>query len=277
MHDRPNLERSWESGDDANDDAEETEPDAGEDTDDSDACSYVSYVSEAFSSAGEREAYERYEQRSKERRLIMEKRSEDETFAQLMEHEKKMEANFDKAYPALEDALLKSDKGIPIGPLDCVAGGRIDLYSSEYLTFYASEFHSHQLHLSSWRAPGSSEPNTGQLGGHLNVYPQGYVNFDPFYPPTHASLEPVVIHSVLGQQIEVTFLGKGYLKVTVELDLLLHGKSAPPPATLSSVRQRKMIEFCGIFISHEEWKRGRPTHRTFSPSIGEQMATHGIF
>jgi hypothetical protein len=189
--------------------------------------------------------------------------------AEKFEREKEVEVQ--EAYSALE-AALKTSRTVPIGPID---GGEWDLYSTEYLSHYFDEVHlGKRLRLGKLYdnfgdiIPGAiCEP--GQVSAELHIYPEGHLDIYPFDPPTQASLEPVIVKSWQNHEVELIFLGNAYLKLRVELDVLMKGK----PAQRHN-REPKMIEFSGTWISDEERRRQRQefirSHRP--PSPGDSIA-----
>jgi hypothetical protein len=157
---------------------------------------------------------------------------------------------------------LKKGKSIPIGPIE---GGSWNLYSTEYFSHYFVEVHSGK-----WLSFGelrndlkdalkwACEP--GQIYAQLHIYPDGHLDTYPFDPPLQAALEPIMVKSLLNCDIELIFLGNGYLKLRVGLEVLINEK-----ASLHHIHEPKMIEFSGIWISDEERRRLRASFRAPKP------------
>jgi len=218
-----------EDEDDEDEDDDEEEDEEDEEYDQSDSSSYISDPS----NSGDEDAVAEAKMKSDE-----------------FETRKEMEVQ--EAYSVLE-AALKTGKTVPIGPID---GGRWDLYSTQFLS---DPFDAHSGKSLSFGCfyddlediPGAAcEP--GQLSAELHIYPEGHLDFFPFDPPAHATLEPVILKSWQNHDVELIFLGDGYLKLRIDLDVIM-GKSTPHHIG----EQPKMIEFSGIWTSDEEWRRRR--------------------
>lgn len=97
-----------------------------------------------------------------------------------------------------------------------------------------------------------SEAQYGLVSAELHIYPEGHLDIYPFDPPAHATLEPVIVKTWQNHNVELVFLGDGFLKLRVELDVSLKGWS-----TLHHICKPEMIEFSGIWISDKEWRRQR--------------------
>jgi hypothetical protein len=259
---------------DEDDEDEDGENEDGEDEDDEEEQSDSdSYISDPTSGADEEAVYDRYLQRKaylqrKEDRYLAEAKMKEEEF------ERGKETDVQQAHQTLEAALVVG-KSVPIGPID---GGRWELYSAEYFSHY---FVLEQpTKVLSFQKNGNYDEDMpdficgpGQASGELHIYPEGHLDIYPFTLPTQASLEPVVVRAAgLDQDLEIIFLGDGYLKLKVELDILIKGKSAP-----HAICEPKVIEFFGIWISDEEQRRRLEesfrTHRPSSPknSMAAQM------
>jgi hypothetical protein len=226
----------------------EIEDEDDEDEDDEEEQSHSdSYISDPTSSADEDAVYSRYLQRKEDRYLA-------EAKMKAKEFERGMETNVQQAYRVLE-AALRAGKSVPIGPID---GGRWDLYSAEYFSHYFIEVQVTKVlsfHKNDCYDEAIPEFICGpdQVSGELHIYPEGHLDIYPFVPPTHASLELVVVKAArLDQDLEIIFLSDGYLKLKVKLDVLIKGESAP-----HDICDTKVIEFFGIWISDEEWRRQR--------------------
>ena len=177
-------------------------------------------------------------------------------------YDREQELRVQDAYNDLVMAT-KAGESVPIGP---VGGGRWDLYCAEYLSHYFYEVHLHRRFRAGnadddiWCSATGHEP--GQFRASLNIYPEGHFEFTPFDLPDHASLEPVMLTGAFDDdhRAEVVFLGDRYIKLKVELNVLLEGKSTPrhlgPP---------KMVEFSGIWCSDKEFKRKRAEDRLRHP------------
>jgi hypothetical protein len=255
--------------DDGQDDPETTT----EDENASEHGSNSSYISDPRDSDDDSEAaYDRYlqrQQRQEDRYLAKEIEKQEES-------DRQKEAEVQKAYTALDEATRTGER-IPIGPLR--DEGFWDLYSSEYHSHYFEE-------VNLWKRisfgniyddiPGFTACGPGEIAAELHIYPEAHLDFEPFTKPAYASLEPVTIQAVQGAEVDVTFLGNGYLKLRVDLDVLL-GKGKPMGARAESSDYRKnsgTVEFVGIWKSIEQWKRERDEWRrpTEPPSPKDSMA-----
>ena len=229
----------------------------------SDSSSYISST-ENEGSENEGAACRRYEQRAQARRDAKDR-------AQAQAYDKDQEIKVQKAQSDLEAALKKDPKpkSIPIGP---VIGGRWNLHSAVYINhFYVLEKSSSHIRFGEFDhdllEDLCDEPSVvckpDEISGELNVYPRGHFEVFPSKWPKHASLDPITIRTDEGHEMEVVFLGNGFLKLKVELDLLLKGESTGS----------QMIEFSGIFDSDKERKRRREEWYRAQVSPRESMAS----
>lgn len=180
--------------------------------------------------------------------------------------ERGRESQVQKAYLALE-AACKLDETIPIVQLK---EGRWELHSSEYLAYYFEEVHRHYLFTSKchFDSEGNEqECGPGQISAELTIYPEGFLSLYPIILPSQATLEPVTVKSSESDQtFEIIFLGGKYIKLKVELKVLMGTRRSQ-----GSSYNSKMIEFSGIWISNEE--RGRQQKQETPPSPKQSMAS----
>lgn len=171
---------------------------------------------------------------------------------EMKEFEREKEIEVQKAYSALE-AAYKLNEIIPIGLL---TEGRWELYSSEYFSHYFDEAHSGKYLFSNkfhYDSEGNKqECGPGQISAELNIYPEGHLSIYPIHLPSQAAFEPVTIKSNEHQTLEIIFLGERYIKLKVELEVLM-GKQRLQGTSYNP----EMIEFSGIWISHEEQRKQR--------------------
>jgi hypothetical protein len=249
----PGTDASEEDGGTVQDEVTEQEQSTedestGEDTSDSE--SYISDASNSF------DAYfasvrrdERRDERSSERYMAEEKKKTEE-------YEREKETEFWKAALQLE-AKLKAGKPVPLGPL---SGGIFDLYCSEYFAHYYREVHAgKRMYFEKPHYPEDYPEELicgpDQVSGELHIYPEGHLDIFAFTPPSHASLEPITLKSYNNVCVDVIFLGNGYLKLMVELSVVMKGKPAMP--TGQREESPPVLEFWGIWISDEERIRER--------------------
>ena len=123
------------------------------------------------------------------------------------EFERGKETDVEQAYQDLETGL-KAGKSFPIGPID---GGRWDLYSAEYFSHYFVQDNPSKVlsfHKTDYYDEAIPEYICGpdQVCGELPIYPKGHLDIYPFIPPTHVSLESVVVKAAgLDQDLEICF------------------------------------------------------------------------
>jgi hypothetical protein len=249
----------------------------GDDIDDDDEYSHSdpeSYISSPRHS-GDEGAVERYEQRRYDRQAAAQK-------AEAVAYDRKQEAEIAAAYCAREAALLAGES-IPVG-CSLYEGGRFELFCADYYSHYYADVHvGKYLFLSQCRAgdqhdymPGV-ERAPGQICGQLSVYPEGHFSIDPFYGPVYASAKPVVGKEAQQPVVNLFFFGSGYLKLSVELALLLRGKSSDSGAAGDESGESEMIVFWGKWVSDEERRRRRLEASKRSPppspkwSVAESM------
>jgi hypothetical protein len=166
------------------------------------------------------------------------------------------------------EAELRNGNSVPIGPLE---GGSFELYSTEYMSHYFVEVHlGKRIHFGHRQYDEIPEMTCrpGPVHAEIHIYPEGHLDIYPFDPPLHASLTPIIVESMQDCDVELVFLGHGYLKVRIELDALLKG-----PSATQRVYEPKMIEFSGIYISDEEWKRQRQESYRPPPSPRDSFAS----
>ncbi|KAL1968654.1 hypothetical protein VTN77DRAFT_1480 [Rasamsonia byssochlamydoides] len=192
------------------------------------------------------------------------------------------EAEVQKAYTALE-AATKAGKRIPIGPV--ADEGEWDLYSSEYHSHHFDPRHLTKCisfgnnYKAEYGFPPEMTCKPGQISAGLNIYPEGHFDILPFDKPAYASLEPVTIKSMGDVEVEVIFLGNGFLKLRVELDFLLKEhrilRATRASNSYTNNSQSKIIEFAGVWKSNAERRRERAKrfrrNQSSSPTIATRM------
>lgn len=195
--------------------------------------------------------------------------------ARTIAKEKKMAEDFDRikerevheAYLSLEKDLAEG-KSVPIGILHGdlpLRGrdGRWELHSAELYSYYYHFAHRPQvLSFTTFCVRPEDSCRPGQLAGEFHARPEGYHDIIPFDVPTHASLTPVILKtSYEGIDLEVTFLGNGYLLVGIKLCHVLGGSAQE--------RQKhgdKVIVFSGIWTPDERYaKQVADAKRPWSP------------
>lgn len=197
------------------------------------------YISDRHNSVDEHEAYNRYVGRA----IAREKSN-----AKLIDQEK--ESKTQKALLRLEETV-KAGKLVPLGAL---SGGTWGLYCSEFYShYYVMEHLNKTMRFGKLYNRFGSYPEmicgTNEICGELHIYPYGHLQIYPFVPPSHASLEPVVLKAVGSVDVflNVIFLGDSYLKLRVELAILIEEKTESYQTGESPV-----MEFSGIWVSDEE-------------------------
>ena len=237
------TEDSEEESDEAFSDEEEEE-----DSEDLDDISDVVLTSGEllYIASGEESDYIRERKRGKKR--LRQEKKEEQQYEHV--HELKVQA----ALASLQENI-NTGVTVPIGPID---GGRFELYSAAYLDHYYVEVQvGKSMTIGKIFDDMEEYPETicgpNQLSAEVHIYPKGHLSILPFDPPKNASLVPTIIKTFQGWPIEVTFLGGGVLKLSIDLDLVMGGK----PSMASFTDAPEKLEFFGIWQSHEERKRLR--------------------
>ena len=179
-----------------------------------------------------------------------ERQERDERLAKQREQDKKHAADAElrtgHAYHCLKRTAALN-KTMSIGPLQ---QGQWILHSTEYLDLYYREGIQTTMNFLPAGIPLKPEDYWSKPGYRwcqLRIGPLSFSVFIPCDRPMYASLEPVILETCPGEvKFEVTFLGKGYLKMRVRADALL-GRSVKDG--------ERMIEFAGVFESDEVRRR----------------------
>ncbi|KAJ9605492.1 hypothetical protein H2200_010149 [Cladophialophora chaetospira] len=199
-----------------------------------------------------------------------------------MREEKRKEQEYDnlrkakvKAAMAILKKRLEAGEHIPAGPIE---GDRFDLYSAEYFDHYYVEVHRGKNVVfgkifQDLEGFGAAICDPDQLSAEVHIYPEGHLNVLTFEIPTSASLVPTVIKTFEGYELEATFLGNGFLVLSIDLNLVMKGKP-----TMHGKAEK--LNFYGIWQSKEErkhlmeeaWRRARrPSPRD---SVGSQLGRY---
>lgn len=222
---------------------EEDEEENPEDEDEDDDSSRMSSGSDSDA------AYNRYLTRKEER-------EQDRARTQAVEYNKTKETIVRERLASLQETL-KNGESIPTGPID---NGSWDLFSEHYYShYYEGMFeHSKSISFRYWPEledgfPLDAACRPGELVAEVLIEPVGCLNTWPFTPPENASLEPLVLRCLPdGKEVEVTFFGEGYIRLSVSLDILMGEESNP-----CGDEEAETIDFYGIYTSKEERRRLR--------------------
>ncbi|RFU27985.1 hypothetical protein B7463_g8352, partial [Scytalidium lignicola] len=106
------------------------------------------------------------------------------------------------------------------------------------------------------RKAGKSIPIGPTDGGRWDLYSTEYLTH--YFIEQHLGKKLHLYYNAVDlprMDIELVFLGNGYLKLRVELNVLIREESSPKHA-----RKPEIIEFSGIWISNEELKREREAY-----------------
>lgn len=209
-----------------------------------------------------------------------------EAIRNAQESDGERHAEVREAYSALETAV-KAGEQVPIGPVSD-EGGIWYLFCAEYHWHYFDQAHlTKRIHFGNMfdGIPGYPRCGSGQIAAELHIDPAGHCDFLPFDKPAYASLEPITLKSMRGDEAQVIFLGNGFLKLKIDLDVLQTRKRRRGAATKlvldpnlllirggrrSLIKSKKLpfakrpnvIEFVGLWTSLEQVKRASELARS---------------
>ncbi|CEL06948.1 hypothetical protein ASPCAL10115 [Aspergillus calidoustus] len=131
----------------------------------------------------------------------------------LQKPERKQEEHISLAFAALMSKTRRGER-VPIG---AIKHGRFELYCSKYYDFFGEEetFQGYDRKTATFFSDGP-----GRLSGKIRIDPHGTLSLMPFDLPRYASTKPVVVEAEEGQEVEITFLGGGQVKVVVDKEML---------------------------------------------------------
>ena len=203
--------------------------------------------------------------------------SEEEAWEKATETAENIEAKVVAACSTLETAIAKGQR-IPVGKL---RNARCDFYSSEYLecrlerTVPQGEmtFEDTKTGMDEfcegypWECP-TYRP--GYRRGTLKIAFADDFDLSPFPAPKYASLDPIEVKSADGVPIWMTFLGNGFMKLKISLEILKFEERTPESSYSS--REGPLIEFSGIFTTGSEIREQKAEERRNRPSPKYSMA-----
>ncbi len=100
----------------------------------------------------------------------------------------------------------------------------------------------------------SDDYDPDKLHAELHIRPEGHLDIKPFAPPTYVSPMPMRLKAHGKSEIEVTFLGDGFLHLVIDLNLVMKSK---PAAVREGVDGQK-LEFWGYGrVTRHGGKHGR--------------------
>ncbi|KAF2177602.1 hypothetical protein K469DRAFT_696525 [Zopfia rhizophila CBS 207.26] len=145
--------------------------------------------------------------------------------------------NADERVQQADDFLRMSIRArvpVPIGVVD----GRWKLYCVKYANQHFDRYSDGKRTL----IINESHMDDGTYTAKLLLPPRGFVYYiSSFSPPPHASFRTTIIKTAAeGYPLEVMFLGNGYLKLRVDINLMLKGKPAKKNG------KPKYMEFVGV-------------------------------
>jgi hypothetical protein len=108
-------------------------------------------------------------------------------------------------------------------PLGAIQDGIFDLYCAEYLDHYFVEDHDRKtisFTNDNYGIESLGVPRPGQVRRAINIYPEGHIMIMPFDIPKQASRKPVKVTMQDKSTAEIVSLGRGFMKLRVDVNRL---------------------------------------------------------